>query len=197
MLSFDMQTFYEKFFDDIRDDQLWGCTSRHSDGGSTCGGQNSTEAQGSVADVTPYDGIGGWPGCPVWQVAYIVIARNHWRHYGDVAPLKKHYPGLVDLMQYFLRRADQKTGLLLDGGYGDWVCVGSGGGCPRTPADSVSAFYFVQALGFLGEIATVIGREEEAANWAKMHSAGVRAWHKRYFNSTLGMSGQVLLYSYP
>ena len=77
-----MQTFYEKFFDDIRDDQLWGCSSRHSDGGSTCGGQNATEAQGSVADVTPYDGIGGWPGCPVWQVAYIVLARQAWIHEG-------------------------------------------------------------------------------------------------------------------
>ena len=74
------QTFYEKFFDDIRDDQLWGCGSRHSDGGSTCGGQTDAEAKGSVADVTPYDGIGGWPGCPVWQVAYIVIARNYWHH---------------------------------------------------------------------------------------------------------------------
>jgi hypothetical protein len=186
MLSFDMQTFYEKWFDDIRDDQLWGCGSRHSDGGSTCGGQNTSEAHGSVADVTPYDGIGGWPGCPVWQVAYIVIARNHWHHYGDVTPLKKHYPGLVDLMHYFLRRADTKTGLLLDGGYGDWVCVGSGGGCPRTPSDSVSAFYFVQALGFLSEIATVIGREDEAQNWAKMHTAAVRAWHIRYFNAALG-----------
>ena len=52
-------------------------------------------------------------GCPVWQVAYIVIARNHWHHYGDPAPLKKHYDGLVDLMNYFKRRADRATGLLL------------------------------------------------------------------------------------
>lgn len=60
MLNFDMQTFYEKFFDDIRDDQVWGCSSRHSDGGLTCtaGGGGSVahnqltaaEAAGSVAE---------------------------------------------------------------------------------------------------------------------------------------------------
>ena len=55
MLNFDMQTFYEKFFDDIRDDQVWGCSSRHSDGGLTCnaggGGQlTAAEAAGSVAE---------------------------------------------------------------------------------------------------------------------------------------------------
>jgi hypothetical protein len=43
---------------------------------------------GSLADVALYDGIGGWPGSPVWQVAYIVIARNAWRHYEDPRLLK-------------------------------------------------------------------------------------------------------------
>ena len=33
----------------------------------------------------PFDGIGGNPGCPVWQVAYIVIARNLWKYHGDDA----------------------------------------------------------------------------------------------------------------
>eukprot|EP01044_Picomonas_judraskeda_P010835 COSAG03_NODE_1427_length_4098_cov_2.188797_4_plen_219_part_00 len=76
--------------------------------------------------------------------------------------------------------------LVRDGGYGDWVCVGSGGGCPRTPADSVSAFYFVQALGFLSEIATVIGKDADAAAWTKEHLAGVEAWHHKYYNATVG-----------
>jgi hypothetical protein len=73
-LSFDMQTFYEKFFDDMRDDQLWGCASRHNDGGSTCSGESVQDAAGCVADVVPYDGIGGWPGCPVWQVRVTATA---------------------------------------------------------------------------------------------------------------------------
>ena len=114
------------------------------------------------------------------------VSLFQWHHYGDAEPLKKHYDGLTDLMGYFKRRADPKTGLLLDGGYGDWVCVGAGGGCPRTPADSVSAFYFVQALGFLAEIAAIIGKPADAADWDKQHVAAVAAWHKKYYNSTLG-----------
>ena len=50
---------------------------------------------GALADVVPFDGIGGNPGCPVWQVAYIVIARQMWKHYGtDALPsLEQHYTG--------------------------------------------------------------------------------------------------------
>ena len=68
---------------------------------------NHASDTGALADVVPYDGIGGNPGCPVWQVAYIVIARNLWKHHGRrvVPTLKKHYSGLQDLMGWFNRHA--------------------------------------------------------------------------------------------
>ena len=122
----------------------------------------------------------------MWQVAYIVIARNHWRHYGDIDVLVRHYPGLVDLMGYFQRHVDNSSGLLETACYGDWVCVDSHGPCPRTPADSVTAFYYVQALGFLAEIAEVVGKPSDAASWATQHTAAVSAYHKRYYSEALG-----------
>ena len=61
MLNFGMQRFYTKYLDDIRDDQL-----RYNG--------NHGNDTGAVADVIPYDGIGGNPGCPVWQVC---LARAH------------------------------------------------------------------------------------------------------------------------
>ena len=63
MLNFDMLTFYRKFLRDMADDQSrW---------------RGDAADAGSLPDVVPYDGIGGHPGCLVWQVAYIVIARNY------------------------------------------------------------------------------------------------------------------------
>jgi hypothetical protein len=78
------------YFRQIRDDQL-----RYN--------ANFPQDIGGLADVVPYDGIGGNPAfgvrdngvgnilkggghgaCPVWQVAYIVIARQMWKHYGEV-----------------------------------------------------------------------------------------------------------------
>jgi len=55
-MNFDMVSFYMEFLNKIRDDQL------RYDG-------NHVNDTGALADVVPFDGIGGNPGCPVWQVA--------------------------------------------------------------------------------------------------------------------------------
>lgn len=51
-MNFDMQSFYMEFLNKIRDDQL------RYDG-------NHPTDKGALADVVPFDGIGGNPGCPV------------------------------------------------------------------------------------------------------------------------------------
>ena len=51
-LNYDMQAFYSEFLNKIRDDQL-----RYD-------GTHPTD-KGALADVVPFDGIGGNPGCPV------------------------------------------------------------------------------------------------------------------------------------
>ena len=43
MLNFDMESFYVNFFKDIRNDQLLGCESRHSDSGRVCGGTTAQD----------------------------------------------------------------------------------------------------------------------------------------------------------
>ena len=44
----------------------------------------------------------------VWQVAYIVLARQAWKHYGEgmIPSLKLHYEGLTELIDWFDRHAD-------------------------------------------------------------------------------------------
>ena len=107
LLNFDTQAFYETFLDDMRDDQLWGCES--TPGKSKC--KDPVGSKGSLPVVVPYDGIGPWQGaCLVWQVAYIVIARNYYSHYGDTAMLDRHYAGCQDLMAYFKR--NEEAGLV-------------------------------------------------------------------------------------
>ena len=81
MRNFDMRRFYEKWLQDMRDDQSFNCR-RQLPGNATCG---------ALADVTPFDGVGGFPGAPPWQVAGIVVLRNHWREYADPAVVLDHY----------------------------------------------------------------------------------------------------------
>ena len=109
MLNFDMRGFYSKFLNDMLDDQArW---------------DESSSDKGALADVVPYDGIGGLPGCQVWQVAYTVIGRNLWKHYGEAALplLRKHYAGMRELSMYFERHAQPTDNLLTTPCYGDWM----------------------------------------------------------------------------
>lgn len=177
MRAFDMQAFYRTFLTHIRDDQLWGCASTP---GHACTPAVAASANGSVADVVPFDGIGGWPGCPVWQVAYIVLARNSWRHYADASLLAVHYPGLQALLAYFERSANSSSGLLETACYGDWIDAGG----HITPPGSVTSFYYVLAFEYMAEIASALGLTADAAKYTAQHAAGQRAYHTRYYNAT-------------
>ncbi len=58
---------------------------------------------------------GFFPGSPVWQSAYIVIAHTTWRAYGDVALLRRQYAGLRASIDYFNAHVDPKSGVLEQG----------------------------------------------------------------------------------
>lgn len=180
-MNYDMQTFYEEFLNKMRDDQ-----ARYD--------SNHPTDTGAIADVVPFDGIGGNPGCPVWQVAYIVIARQLWKHYGDDAlpSLRGHYIGVSRLMEWFDRHADQNDGLLVTKCYGDWMGFGPESGNrgifkhPLTPLESVTAFYHVLAMRYMAELGSAVGDVKGAAARQAQHERGVRAWHTRFFSSEHG-----------
>ena len=179
LLNFDMYEFYIEFLDKMRDDQL-----RYN--------ANHPTDKGALPDVVPYDGIGGEPGCPIWSVAYVVIARNLLKFYGvDALPtLKAHYEGLEDLMGWFLRHADPSDHLLKTKCYGDWMGYNpgsrNGGSSSLTPSDLVTAFHIVVAKQFMGEIAEAIGNSTGAEIWRKQAKQDTAAFHNLYYDPSAG-----------
>ena len=154
-----------------------------------------------VADVIPYDGIGGNPGCPVWQVVYVVVARNLYKHYGaPVLPiLRKHYEGLNQLLSWFDRHADPEDGLLppkaceaqeCGACYGDWMGFDpeshNSGSSALTPQSSVTAFYHVLSQQYMATIASAIGNRQDAAKFSAAHRKLRAMYHQRYFNASVG-----------
>lgn len=177
--NFDMQAFYEQYVGTIRDDQ------RRYDA-------NHADDTGAIADVVPYDGIGGNPGCPVWQVAYIVISHALWKHYGEAAlpTLRDHYGGLLELMGWFDRHADPADGLLVTSCYGDWmgfnIDTGNSRSSALTPRAAVTAFYHVRASQLLSEVAAALGNATEAARHAANFEQGQGAYHARFYSAAAG-----------
>ena len=192
-LQWDMQSTYSKFLADIAHSQNYGCT-QNPQGCATYHQHNEDthDLDGCLSDVVPYDSIGQMPGTLVWQAAYVILVRNHWRHYGDAAIVKEHYPGLVRLMTHFQRTfVNVTTGLADLEGHGDWVCVGPNGpgqmgtpgSCARTPASLVTAFYHIQCLSFMSDLSAVAGQPlSEVSQWSARRSAAVKAFHRHYFD---------------
>ena len=176
--NFEMLAFYEEYLMKVRDDQL-----RYD--------ANHDDDKGALADVVPYDGIGGNPGCPVWQVAYIVLAQRLWKHHGEdsLPSLRAHYTGLVELMGWFNSHADA-DGLLSTACYGDWMGFkpesGNGGSSALTPRGAVSAFYHVLASLHLSQIAGALGHAADAAKWEAQYEKGKTTYHARYYSEEVG-----------
>ena len=177
LLQWDMQAFYSKFLMDIAHSQDYGCQQNQH--GCDIYRQHNDPAhpqdlEGSLSDVVPYDGIGQFPGTLVWQATYVILVHNHWRHYGDASIVNQHYPNLVKLMEHFQRTfVNATTGLADLEGHGDWVCVGpngngqmgSPGSCARTPASLVTAYYWIQCLGFMADLSAVANQPASEVSW--------------------------------
>ena len=63
---------------------------------------------------------------------------------------------------------------------------GNGGSSRLTPQESVTAFFHVLAMQYLGEIATAIGEAADASALQVQHQKGVAAYHARYYNAKVG-----------
>jgi alpha-L-rhamnosidase len=185
MYTFDAVRFYESFLRSIRDEQVKGCSS------SPALPQKrpciaSQLLNGSVPDATPFSNQAGpnFPGSVVWMSAYVTIARNLWRHYGEAASpvLREHYTGLQEFMRFLRTCVDYRTGLVLTAGMGEWAPPQSQSVNKNrtTPAAAASAFYGLLDLKHMAEIAQALGQTADAAAYHAEFMRGRTAYHAEF-----------------
>ena len=58
----------------------------------------------------------------VWQLAYVIITRNVYRHYADELVVRRHYPRLIELMASIDKLFVNKTTGLADLGAKMRIC---------------------------------------------------------------------------
>lgn len=163
-LNFDMQAIYSNWLTTMQDMQRKSCiatstqTALEPPFGTCCSPtldpihptifecspySNSTDNEGSLPDIVPLDwgqgGGRGWPGAPVWSVAYPVITAVLIKEYGDRAFCRGIYPGLKKFMAHIKRQAKFAPGKVLPqyGMLGDWLsldpfCPGGSDSCLKT-----------------------------------------------------------------
>ena len=171
--TLDARAFYEKWMQDIADGQ--------------------DILTGHVQYTAPFIHSGGGPGG--WGGAIVIVPYQLYKHYGDKEILKKYYANMRRYIDYM--EAHCEFGLVTSDKQGDW-CLGDWCGpvilYPDKgiyyssqqmilPAAMVNTYFLVKSLMLMREIAEVIDRECDLAEYdqkIETHSAAIRA---AYFNA--------------
>lgn len=103
-------------------------------------------------------------------------------------------------MQSLQRQAKFAPGGVLPqfGLLGDWValdplCPGSGDACLKSPGfirgNPTTSFYYLVCLEAMSAIAKDLGKNADAAMYAREYAAGLKAYHAVFYNASAGDYG--------
>lgn len=169
----DARSFYEKWMQDIADGQ--------------------DILSGHIQYTAPYIRSGGGPGG--WGCAIVEVPYQLYRHYGDKKILEKYYRNMRRYIDYL--ESHSEYGLVTSDKKGEW-CLGDWCG-PNIlypdrditahnqqmllPAPMVNTYFMVKSLNHMCEIAKIIGRDEDVAEYEEKIKYRKGAITAAYFNA--------------
>jgi hypothetical protein len=123
---------------------------------------------------------------PEWSSAYIILAWYMYQWYGDTRLMTEHYDGLKRLAKHIASKADSSG--IVSYGLGDWYDLG-----PQRPGvaqlttqgvTGTATWYYDMII--LQKIATLLGKQAEAAEFGKQAEQIKANLNKRFFNPATG-----------
>ena len=148
---------------------------------------------GHIQNAAPYIRSGGGPGG--YGCAIVEIPYQLYLHYGDTEPLAKYYANMRRYIDYL--ESHSEFGLVTSDKAGEW-CLGDWCGpvilYPDKditshnqqvilPAPMVNTYFMVKSLNRLGEIARILGKEEDVAEYEAKADMRKKAIQAAYFNA--------------
>lgn len=148
---------------------------------------------GHIQYTAPYIRSGGGPGG--WGCAVVEVPWQIYRHTGDVSVLAECYPAMRRYIDYL--ESHSEFGLVTRDKEGEW-CLGDWCG-PNIlypdrditshnqqvilPAPYVNTYFMIKSLDTMAQIAPLIGKEEDAAEYREKSALRRRAVNAAYFNT--------------
>ena len=161
LFNFDGVTVYEKWLNDIDDEQRPG---------------------GELPGIVPTSGWGyQWGNGPAWDNAFLMIPLYLYQYYGDEKPLRDHYEGMKRYVDYLTRRA---KGDIVSIGLNDWVPYKT-----TTPADITDTAYYYRDAQVVSLAAALCGKTDDAAHYAALAGEIKAAFNKHFYNPETGLYG--------
>ena len=169
----DAKAFYEKWLQDIADSQ--------------------DVLSGHIQYTAPYIRSGGGPGG--WGCAIVEVPYQLYRHFGNAEVLKKYYHNMRRYIDYLEEHSE--FSLVTSDKAGEW-CLGDWCG-PNIlypdrditfstqqvliPAPMVNTYFMVKSLRQMCEIAHIIGKDEDIAEYRQKIDTRSKAIQAAYYNT--------------
>ncbi len=173
LTTLDAKTYYEKWLQDIADSQ--------------------DVLSGHIQYTAPYIRSGGGPGG--WGCAIVEVPYQLYKHYGEKEILEKYYCNMRRYIDYL--ESHSEYGVVTSDKKGEW-CLGDWCG-PNIlypdrditshnqqvvlPAPMVNTYFMVKSLVQMCEIAKIIGKDEDIAEYEEKIKYRKGAITAAYFNT--------------
>ncbi len=159
--NFDVAAFYTKWMKDFTADQL---------------------KSGRVPHVIP-DVLSGGGGATAWADASVIVPWTVYQVYGDKRILAEQYNSMKAWVEYMHTRAGAKNLWLGDEHFGDWLAFASNSSSypgATTEKDLIATAYYAHSSKLLGEIASILGKKEDAAFYTRLSEAVKKAFNEEF-----------------
>lgn len=168
LYTYDMRDFMRKFINDMDDAR--------------------NHVTGYVPHTAPFGGGGGGP---AWGSAYVVVPWKYFRHYGDTALLREHYPGMKAWVEYLGTRTDQR-GLVVreePNGWclGEWCTLHN---AVEIPPELVNTAYYHHVASILAEIAAILGINHDRNQFSLLADKIRTDFNREFYNTATGQYWQ-------
>jgi alpha-L-rhamnosidase len=105
-----------------------------------------------------------------------------WRYFGDTRIIEENYEGMKNWVEYMRKESNDNIYVWDEGregwyGYGDWIAV------ETTPSKPIGTAYYCYSAKLLGEMAKILGRDEDARNYGRLAGDIAAAYQREYWDT--------------
>lgn len=157
MCNFDMNRFYTKWLNDIRN--------------------NQNQSNGYIPYIAPRP-ISKGDYAFSWSSGYHLITWYHYLYYGDVKILEENYDAMKKYVDYLSSIADNF--ILPNDKYGDWVSPLEG--WERGAPESISTGYYSYVSSIVAKSAEILGFTEDVREYSSLSENIKTAFNQKFYD---------------
>ncbi len=135
----------------------------------------SQRPSGAFPGYAPFPFQHGWDFGSAWADAGIICPWTIWQVYGDTRIIERCWEPMTKFLDWRTATSQGDLGVVHGNAWGDWLAQGA-----STPLDYVDTVYFAISTRLMAEMASAIGRDDEAKAYRRQLERTKAAFRAKY-----------------